>query len=156
MKIILSICLLLLTNFTFAQDTPRDPKFDDKIKSMKIAYLTDKLSLTPDESQKFWPVFNQFEVEMKTLRESRKMANPNFETLSDKDIEKFIDDDINRRQKEVDVIRKYQTQFKQVLPMRKVGLLMRAQEDFKHELLQKIKNRNDAPPPGKSYKNRRP
>lgn len=67
--------------------------------------------------------------------------------MNDKEIEKFVDDDLNRRQKEVDVLRKYQTQFKQVLPMRKVGLLLSAQEEFKHELLQKIKNkRNEMPP----------
>lgn len=55
MKNYFTICLIFTTCLVWAQDGPpkRDPKFDDKIKSMKIAYLTEKLDLSPDESQNF-------------------------------------------------------------------------------------------------------
>jgi hypothetical protein len=44
----------------------------EDIESMKIAYLTKKLDLTPDEAKKFWPVFNQFSEELKNVRSNRK------------------------------------------------------------------------------------
>lgn len=117
----------------------------EDIESMKIAYLTKKLDLTPDEAKKFWPVFNQFSGELKNIRSTRRKsvrdAKEDIDNLSDKDIEKIVDSDIAMRQQELDVIKKYNSQFKQVLPMRKVAALYRAEDDFKKELIEKIKER---------------
>lgn len=59
---------------------------------MKIAFLTRRLNLTPDEAKKFWPVYNQFSDELKNIRESRNKAardvKENLDNLSDKEIEK--------------------------------------------------------------------
>lgn len=145
MRTLKLVTLLLLFNIcSMAQpdgQPPRGGKMDDKIKSMKIAFITERLNLTPEESQKFWPVFNQFESEMKTLRPSRKDGPPDFAAMSDKDVEKFLDEDIARKQKEVDVMKKYLVQFKQILPVRKVAELVGAQEAFKQELLQMLQDR---------------
>ena len=35
----------------------------DKFRAEKISFLTEKLELTPEEAQKFWPVYNLFEKE---------------------------------------------------------------------------------------------
>lgn len=32
----------------------------DHIKAQKIAFFTEKLSLTPEEAQRFWPVYNLY------------------------------------------------------------------------------------------------
>jgi hypothetical protein len=120
----------------------------EDIESMKIAYLTKKLDLTPDEAKKFWPVFNQFSDELKNVRSNRRKtgrdAKEDFDNLSDKELEKIVDGDIAMRQQELDVIKKYNSQFKQVLPMKKVAALYRAEDDFKRELLEKIKERRAA------------
>jgi hypothetical protein len=120
----------------------------EDIESMKIAYLTKKLDLTPDEAKKFWPVFNQFSEELKSVRSNRRKtgreAKEDFDNLSDKELEKIVDGDIAMRQQELDVIKKYNSQFKQVLPMKKVAALYRAEDDFKKELLEKIKERRAA------------
>ena len=143
-KLKLVSVLIFFTICSMAQPDgppPRGGKMDDKIKSMKIAFITERLNLTPEESQKFWPVFNQFETEMKALRPARKDGPPDFDAMNDKEVEKFIDDDLARKQKEVDVMKKYQIQFKQILPIRKVAELMGAQAAFKHELLQMLQER---------------
>ena len=121
---------------------------DDKIQSMKIGFITQKLDLTPEESQKFWPVFNQFESEMKALRENRKDGPPNIDAMTDKEVEKFVDDELVRRQKELDVVKKYQVQFKSVLPTRKVAKLYMVQEEFKRELIKRLQERKEGGKPG--------
>mgnify|MGYP000698456460 CR=1 FL=1 len=59
----------------------------DKIKTLKIAFITEKLDLSEKEAQQFWPVYNTFEEENYKLRkqsfEGRK--NINFETLKEED-----------------------------------------------------------------------
>jgi len=140
----LTILLVVILSFpTLAQ--PGDKRED--IESMKIAFLTRRLNLTPEEAKKFWPVYNQFSEELKSVRETRNKAGrdvkDNFQQMTDKEIEKVVDGDISYRQQELDILKKYNAQFKQTLPMRKVALLYRAEEDFKKELLERIKERRE-------------
>jgi hypothetical protein len=46
---------------TFAQPGKFKEKKRSECLSLKVAYITSELQLTPDESAKFWPVYNEFE-----------------------------------------------------------------------------------------------
>jgi hypothetical protein len=50
-----------------AQDQPVEG--EQKIKAYYVAYITKELNLTEDEAQKFWPLHNQFDQEMKTIND---------------------------------------------------------------------------------------
>ena len=117
----------------------------ENIESMKIAFLTRRLDLNPEEAKKFWPVYNGFTDETKKLRNDRKDrmrdAREDFDKMNDKDVEKLIDSEVIFRQQELDIVKKYHGQFKEVLPMKKVALLYKAEEDFKKELIERIKDR---------------
>lgn len=119
----------------------------EQIESMKIAFITRKLDLTPDEAKRFWPVFNQYTDELQGLRKDRRDRNrdarEDFEKLNDKEVEKLVDEEIIFRQQELDITKKYHAQFKSVLPVKKVARLYQAQEEFKRELLERIKNRQE-------------
>ncbi len=126
----------------------RQQEKKDNIEAMKIAFLTTKLDLTPEEAQKFWPVYNQYSDNLQDLRKKRREdereAKKNFEDLTDKEIELAIDNDLAFRQKELDLQKEYNTKFKGVLPMKKVSRLYAAEEQFKRVLLDKL--RDNRPP----------
>lgn len=147
-KTIVFISCMLLSSLLFAQppgDRMEDKK--EKIEAMKVGFLTKRLDLTTEEAQKFWPVYNQFQSELENLRKNRKKevkeAKADFSDLSDKEVEKVVDNEIVFRQSELDVIKKYHSQFKQVLPIKKVAVLYRTEEDFKRELLQRLQDRRN-------------
>src|SRR5690349_20149182 len=141
----LALCLLfnLWIGVAMAQPGGGPPQGEKKeeIEAMKVGFLTQKLDLTPEEAKTFWPVYNQYQGELDKLREGhrqdRKAARDEMETMSDKDLEKIVDGEIAFRQSELDIMKKYNSQFKSVLPMKKVAKLYRAEEDFKRELLQR-------------------
>jgi hypothetical protein len=66
--------------------------------------------------------------------------------MNEKDAEKIVDGEIVFRQQELDVLKKYHAQFKLILPIKKVAKLYRAEEDFKRELLDRIRDRRDRKP----------
>ncbi len=128
--------------FAFAQE------FSDKqeaIAAMKASFITKKLNLSQKEAQAFWPVYNQYEEELETVRKNHRKtvseAKDDFSQLSDSDIEKLVDEQMNFRQKEIDVLKKYNPLFKKVLPMKKVALLYKAEEEFKRHLIQQIRGK---------------
>ena len=141
--------LLLVSSIALAQpgqvDKMNKGERKEKVEAMKIAYLTNKLELTPTEAQQFWRVFNEFEAKIQAIRQSRRKdsreGQDNLDQLSDKEVETLIDSEVAFRQKELDVMKEYHSKFKAVLPIRKVAKLYRAQEDFKRELLKKIQER---------------
>lgn len=47
--------------FTFSISAQGNKGSKEKIKALKISYLTEQLSLTSEEAQKFWPIYNNYE-----------------------------------------------------------------------------------------------
>ena len=81
MKYIHTILIaLLLSSTLFAQGTgrkmkreKRQEKMESRIESQKIAFITQKLDLTPTEAQLFWPIYNEYQTKMKEIRQQNKM-----------------------------------------------------------------------------------
>ena len=146
------ILVLVMTTFSFGQQKKEGKPTKEKIKAMQIGYITEKLSLTSEEAQKFWPIYNEFDDKMEAIR--KEMRTPNKEGFSiddmnDAEVEKMVNAHIIVRQKELDIQKEYHTKFKAVLPIKKVAKLYKADQDFKRDLLQKIKNYKGENPEGK-------
>ena len=70
-----------------------------------------------------------------------KESKENIDELSDKEVEKLVDEEISERQKELDLQKEYHAKFKAVLPIKKVAKLYRAEDKFKRVLLNKLKDK---------------
>lgn len=150
---------LLITSLVFGQPPKEKRPSKEKIKTMKVGYLTERLSLNSKEAQQFWPIYNEFDAKMENIhKELRKMHNrdESIDEMSDADVEKMVNAHTNLRQKELDIQKEYHEKFKTVLPIKKVAKLYKADQDFKRYLLKKIKNHKGGrgheghrgPPPG--------
>ncbi len=148
-KRILLIIILLSAGFVNGQP-PRQTK--ENVEAMKIGFITERLQLSPQEAQTFWPVYNQYHNELDKLRSSRREimrdARENKDEMSDADAEKFVDGEIAFRQNELDILKKYHPQFKKILSAKQVAKLYRAEEDFKRRLLEKLQEKKDGQGPG--------
>jgi len=144
--IIFSVSMLIAGLCTAQPDGPPPPPGmeakKEQVESMKIAFITQKLDLSPEEAQQFWPVYNKYRDELDKLRENHhknmEKAGKDLSGLSDQEVEQFVDNEIAFRQTEVDILKKYHTQFKKVLPVKKVALFYRAEDEFKRELLRRM------------------
>ena len=118
------------------------------IQSHKIAFITDRLDLTPEEAQRFWPVFNEYqdkrELVQKEMFKDFDIKNMDIDALTDEQAIEIADNQIIKAQKLLDVQKEYHLQFKAILPIRKVLKLYQAEKEFQHELLRKI--RDEHPP----------
>ena len=117
-----------------------------RLEAMKIGFITERLNLRSDEAKVFWPVYNKFTDDFKKLRQSSKgkiseeMAD--MPAMTDAEAEKVLTDMVNFKIQEADLLKKYALEFKKVLPVKKVVLLFKAENDFKRELLKKLSQRN--------------
>jgi hypothetical protein len=85
-----------------------------KIQAMEMAFITKELNLSPDEAQKFWPVFNQYRNELKSVAVEKKMG-----------------DHLEKQQKTLDIRKKYRDDFSKVMNQERANKVFGAEEEFK-------------------------
>src|SRR4051812_6767456 len=69
-KNIVTIILALLSVGIFAQGG-RFREKKEQLKAVKVAFITEQLSLTSDEAEKFWPIYNAFDDKQFALRKEK-------------------------------------------------------------------------------------
>ena len=142
-NLLLGTILLLAAVALKAQPEQMRARMQDKIEAYKIAFFTEKLQLTPEESKKFWPLFNQFENYREALKNSYNLEDRRIELMSDKEVEDFVMKHIEMEEQMVKLRRDYIQRFKEILPIRKVAMLQRIDNEFKRALLEEIKQRRE-------------
>jgi len=122
MKKILFLIALSLPLLVSAQDNSQR---DNKLQSLEIAYLTKELNLSPEEAQKFWPVYNKYSAEMKeTLR--NKANDP---------------DVLDKQQKLLDIRKKYRSEFLKVLSPDRVNQVFTSEVKFREMVRRELQDR---------------
>ncbi|PCH91176.1 MAG: hypothetical protein COB85_09415 [Bacteroidetes bacterium] len=146
-----TLIVLLIATIAFAQPGSRSGERLKNIESQKIAFITSKLDLTPEEAQKFWPVYNQCQKQQREMRDKNKPKSadgkrPNIDEMSDKEVEELINKRMDANQKELDIQRNCLEQYKRVLPIKKIAKLFQTEKQFKRELLKQMRTKREGQP----------
>ena len=135
--IYLALAALTSSNAT-AQEQTRE-----KLEAYRIAFFTKKLNLTPQEAEKFWPVYNEFQekknqIQMEKVRINRDF-NQNELNMTEKEMtdagDKFIALDVQG----ANLAQEYHRKFKEILSPVKVLRLYQAENQYRLQLLQELK-----------------
>lgn len=111
------------------------PGHGEEIRNMKIAFFTDALQLSPEQSQKFWPVYNQY---WDARREVGKKRRDLYKVIRDgKAGEQQLKELLGVMDAERKVTADYIVRFRQVLPAATAAKVFVADEDFKNFLIRR-------------------
>jgi hypothetical protein len=140
-KIGVLMLFVFVTNFVVGQNRPGR----EKIKSLKIAFITERLSLSSEEAAVFWPVYNEHEKALENLRlkERNEIRGKlrNFDQMSDQQINSLMDEFLELEKEKTERNRAFIKEMSGLISARKTFLLLKAEEDFKRRLLQQIQQR---------------
>lgn len=147
------LCLLLVSPFAGGQNEPaRFQEAMAKMKAQRVSFLTDKLQLTVDEAEKFWPVYNEYlgkREEMMWGKRKKMHADFDPDQLTDDEMSNMLNDILDQEVKLAQLKKDYFVRLKTVLPTRKVLRLHRIEQDFMNHMLNQIRgNRNPGNPRG--------
>lgn len=138
-KYILSL-FMLFTAISFGQHK----KDWEKIKSLKVAYITEKLSLDSKEAQEFWPIYNEYEEKRHELMRKEhtqiKDKLENSDDLSEKEAKKLLTLKIAIEEDEEELDKAFLMEVSKVTSAKKALLLLKAEEDFKRDLIKQYRH----------------
>jgi len=104
--------LLIILAFSFLIGLAQN---GSRLEALKIAYITKRLDLSPEEAQKFWPIYNQYAEELKRARQDAIRNNKS-------EIE--LDESLQKKKK------KYSSLFTQAISPQKIDIFFKSEKEF--------------------------
>lgn len=150
MRLILltTAAMLLALTGAFAQPGkgPGAGRRLEKIEAARVAFLTNRLSLTTEQAQKFWPLYNEFDAKRRALRKRSSGRAREMATLADNQLQGAVDDLFAARQEELNLEKEYSVKFQKAITLRQLLVLYRSEREFTKFLLKKIEERRGGRP----------
>lgn len=142
-KHFITVLFLLCSIAFYGQENNKE-----KIKALKIAYITKDLSLSSSEAEKFWPVYNsfdekQFDIRMVKMRKIRKeIKSKPLENLSDAEANTILNQLDNLEDDSYKNKKKLVAELRKIISPVKILKLKKAEDDFNKSLLKQYRKRN--------------
>lgn len=144
--LLLPFIFLYLINVSFEANAQKGDR-ENRVKAWKVSFITTELNLTPEEAEKFWPVYNQFEGEMKAVQKKKNKEvvekQKQLDILSDEEVKALIRTNLKLESEILQIKNKYNGEFEKVLPIRKVAKLYIAEHKFKMMLISVLRGKKD-------------
>lgn len=142
--IALALLLPLLTVAQYDDIHGISPARLAEVQAQKVAFITQRLQLTPEESQVFWPIYNAYEKEIRTVRKQiggNRRDRPAYANLTDEQAAPLLAKEIEGRRQQTVIWEKYMLRFRDAVGARKALYLDRVERDFTRQLLKRTMDR---------------
>jgi hypothetical protein len=118
-RLLLFVCFIITVFISVAQN-------GNRLYALKIAYITKQLDLSPEEAQKFWPIYNQYAEELKRARQDAVRNNK-----SEIELDEAL----------LNIRKKYSVLFEQALSPQKIDVFFKSEKEFGHYVQEEMKRR---------------
>ena len=146
-KIITVICVSLFCTLSIHSQMKKEGR--DKIKALKVAYLTEQLNLTSTEAENFWPIYNAYNREQNTLRSTYRISlrknikknKENIDNLSEVEAKKLISLKLQTDKQLYESQKDFVSKIVKIIPYAKIIKLQIAEMEFGRKLMRKYKHK---------------
>ena len=149
MKHVKKICIvifLLLPALGFAQEEQEvvpDPNARKKIEAARIALISERMGLTVEQAEKFWPVYHEFSGKQgelrKQLKEARKQIDPS--NPDPKKEQELVNFGFQLKQKGLDLEKDYSGRMLTIISAQQILNLRGAEREFNRLILNQLQQR---------------
>jgi len=142
MKKILVILFMLAATSGVAQNNKQE-NAKAKLDAARIGLITDRLNLSPEQAQTFWPLYNEYAEQRRVIqreyRQSRQGVDLN--NLNEDQQKAFLKARMEEKQRQLNLENKYSEKMLGVINARQMMALRKAEDDFRKMILNRIEQR---------------
>ena len=137
--IFIIVPLLFFSQFSFGQN--KDAR--QKIESARIALITERLGLTPEQAEKFWPVYNEYNIHRKNLVQEMQNARKNVDmnNLTEEQGRELMKLGLNIKERQLQLEKTYSDRLVEVISTKQMLSLRKAEDDFRKMIIQRLEDR---------------
>jgi len=121
----------------------RQAEKQETLQQQKVNFFNENLQLTPAESARFWPIYNDYQNRRDKITRDRNNLMKYFESnknnLSENEAVDLIGKYLAFQQEETQLLETYTKKFQEFLPAKKVMRIYIVELDFKKWLLENLR-----------------
>lgn len=142
-KIIIAILIILgSSELIHSQHEPKK-----RLREARKAFIEQRLELTDEEKQKFWPVADEYFFKERELRMNFGLKMDFIpEKLTDKEAEEYYRMIIKFHQDEYELFKTYSEKIKNIIGVNKTVRFFALRQEFKKELVKRVAGRHPKHP----------
>lgn len=127
-------------------DSLRKAKIEE-LKKLRHDLYVQKLNLTATEAEKFFPIFDEYEMKQREAKKAfkQKWKDKKPEDLSEEEAAQYLTDATKLREKELELFKTYSEKLKAVIPAKKIVILPRVTKEVQQELIRKARELGKGP-----------
>lgn len=133
------IAVFLSMGFAKAQD----PEAMRRVEAAKIGVITERLGLTPEQAEQFWPVYREFSEKRRDIRHEMMDARRNYnpEKATEEESRAMMNLNFQVKERELSLEREYSEKLLKVIDTRQLVSLRQAEDDFRRMVLDQLERR---------------
>ena len=141
-KLIVVFIITLTTSLVFSQ-RPGANRSREQIEAARIGLITERLDLTPEQAEKFWPVYREFGDKRRQLMEEFRKQRENFDAgnATEEQRQEMLKLGFERKQQGLDLEKEYSEKMLSVISSQQLINLKKAEREFREMLFQRIQKR---------------
>lgn len=122
------------------QVTLHNEKIRQQLRAQKVALFIEIMNLTPEESERFWPIYNEFTDKRDQIMSKRQDITAKLRradlSIDDRQAEALSKEYVNSLTQEADLQQEYYKKYRTILKPSKLLMIYKAEDAFKLMMLQ--------------------
>ena len=126
---------------------PKRKGMKDKIRTLKVEFITEKLNLSSVEAEKFWPIYNVFDktymkLKHEKLRGLKNNLKKEINMLSESEALNKLNEMTAIEDELIQLKRSFRSQLEGVISNKKILLLKIAEDGFNRRMMDRLRHRS--------------
>ena len=139
MKKILTLTLILIGTFQLSAQDHESHR--ERIKSLKTAHITEGLNLTPQEAQKFWPIYNDFEEKRRNLYRQEHAGIGNLECITEENADSMLNQYVELEKEDYLLKKKFYSDLRSIFSAKRIIQLKKVEDEFNRKIIKEYRER---------------
>jgi gamma-glutamyl phosphate reductase len=132
---------------SFAQQNQERGRDRERIQAARVAFMTEKMALTSQQAQVFWPMFNDYHAELRKIRsgyrsQERKM---DINSSSEEELQKMISDRLKLKEAELTLERGFTQKALEIVSVKQFLQMQEAEEEFRRMMIRRLRQGGERP-----------
>jgi hypothetical protein len=109
----------------------------EKLQAARIAFITSRIDLKPEQAERFWPIFNKYTDQREAIMKTMSDLSRGNENISEEDAKSKVQKRMQLQQKMLDEEKTFSSEISKVITYKQLLMLHNIARDFNRHIYQR-------------------